>query len=143
MIKYFASVIFLFIVDRLAKIYAVKKTLDNDGGFIDLHINPNIAFSIPLPTVILYPLVIIALFILIYFWLKSLSKKSILIWPWGLLIVGAFSNLLDRFYYQGVVDFINVPFFTVFNLADIYISLAVIWILYYELIFSRSKEVSK
>ena len=57
-----------------------------------------------------------------------------------MLIVGAFSNFIDRFYYQGVVDFINVPFFTVFNLADIYISLAVIWILYYEAIY-KSKNV--
>ena len=60
-------------------------------------------------------------------------------WPWGFLVVGAFSNFIDRFYYQGVVDFISVPFFTVFNLADVYISLAVIWILYLEVIYKKKK----
>ena len=139
MIKYFTSIVSLFLVDRLTKIYAVKKPLENDGGFFDVHINPNIAFSLPLPTIILYPLLIIVLIIIDYFWLKSLNKKSILIWPWGLLIIGAVSNFIDRFYHQGVVDFINVPFFTVFNLADIYISLAVIWILYYEGIYRKKK----
>ena len=140
MIKSFSIIIFLFIVDRFTKIYAVKKPLDNDGGVFDLHINPNIAFSLPLPTMVLYPLLIVVIIIIVYLWLKSLKKKSILIWPWGMLIVGAFSNFIDRFYYQGVVDFINVPFFTVFNLADRYISLAVIWILYYEAIY-KSKNV--
>ena len=62
-----------------------------------------------------------------------------LIWPWGLIIIGAVSNLLDRILYQGVVDFINIEWFTVFNIADIYISLGVIWILIFEL-FIRNKK---
>jgi len=43
-------------------------------------------------------------------------------------LIGAISNLLDRLSYGGVVDFISIPFFTVFNFSDIYIFIGVAWI---------------
>lgn len=139
MIIYFVSLIVLFVADRLSKFYFVNKTPEALGGFIDLHINENLAFSLPIIDYILYPLVLLVIFIVINFWLKAYKNKNILIWPWGLLIVGAISNLLDRFQYGGVVDFINVPYFTVFNVSDIYISVAVVWILWYEMFFKKLK----
>lgn len=139
MIIYFVSLIVLFVADRLSKFYFVNKTPEALGGFIDLHINENLAFSLPIMDYILYPLVLLVIFIVINFWLKAYRIKNILIWPWGLLIVGAISNLLDRFQYGGVVDFINVPYFTVFNVSDIYISIAVVWILWYEMFFKKQK----
>ena len=130
MIKYFFSILFLFLVDRFTKVYLLKQpSLDNQGGFIDLHLNSNIAFSWPTPDFILYPVIIIILVALISVWLKNFKENTVVIWPLGLIIIGAISNLLDRLSYGAVVDFINVPFFTVFNLSDIYIFLGVVWIL--------------
>ena len=127
MIKYFVSLIILFIIDRSSKIYQVKNP--SSDGFFQLHFNSNIAFSWPLPVWVLYPSIIIILFIIIWLWLIAYRTKSNLIWPWGMIIIGAVSNLLDRILYKGVIDFINIPYFTILNLADIYISLGVIWIL--------------
>ena len=49
-----------------------------------------------------------------------------MIWPWSLIALGAISNVVDRIYYKAVIDFIDIPYFTVFNLSDIYIFLGVV-----------------
>lgn len=50
-----------------------------------------------------------------------------------LILSGATSNLLDRFFYSGVIDFIHFHFgnwsFPIFNLADIFIVIGVLWIM--------------
>ncbi len=135
MFKYYSSLIFLFVLDRLSKIYVVNKT--PHGAFIDFQLNNQMAFSLPVDYFILYPLVILLLVFISSFWLKNYQRGTILIWPWGMLIIGAVSNLLDRLHYGGVVDFISVPYFTVFNISDIYISVAVVWIFWYELIYKK------
>jgi lipoprotein signal peptidase len=50
-----------------------------------------------------------------------------------LIIIGAISNLLDRIYQGGVIDFINFFGLTIINFSDIYISLGVAWLLFDEL----------
>jgi len=128
MMKYWFSIISLFIIDRLSKVYMLQKPpLIDKVGFIDLHFNPNVAFSWPVVDFILYPLIIIILVLLVHYWLKDWKDKKISVWPLGLIIIGAVSNLLDRLSYGGVVDFISVPFFTVFNFSDIYIFIGVVW----------------
>ncbi len=52
--------------------------------------------------------------------------------PAGLLLGGAFSNVYDRFFHEGVVDMVywHCGFnFAVFNFADVMIDLAVVWFL--------------
>lgn len=117
MIKYFTGLLFLFIIDRFTKIYF--QTADKNAG---------IAFSLSVPGFILYPLLILAVFLVVFFWIKNLKSKNILKWPWGLVLIGAISNILDRAYYGGVIDFINVPNFTIFNLADVFICFGILWI---------------
>lgn len=140
--RYFFTFLFLFTFDRLSKVYFIKKAaFGSTGGFFDLHINQNIAFSLPVPSVIIYPLFSIIFIFLLFAWHEAHIKKSILIWAWGLMIVGAISNVLDRLQYGGVVDFINVPYFTVLNISDIYISLGLIWIVWYQLKVDKQTKV--
>jgi signal peptidase II len=58
-----------------------------------------------------------------------------------LIAAGGISNLIDRFIYNGVIDFISLSFFGthlfVCNLADIYITLGAIMLL---LRFRRPKQ---
>jgi signal peptidase II len=51
-----------------------------------------------------------------------------------LVLVGGTSNLMDRFIYGGVVDFIHISFgewsFPIFNFADVFICLGVCFMIY-------------
>lgn len=52
--------------------------------------------------------------------------------PTGLLIGGALGNLIDRLAHGGVTDFIKLPLWPAFNVADIAITfgvLALLWVL--------------
>ncbi len=127
-----ALVLFLlFVVDRLSKQLALK-TL-SQGFFIfpevglELQLNPDLAFSLSIPTWLMYLLLLIVFSGLIY-WLAQLvrNKEIISVWLTGGLLIGGFSNLLDRVQQGAVVDFIRFYFFPVFNLADIYIILAIV-----------------
>lgn len=50
--------------------------------------------------------------------------------PTGLLIGGAVGNLLDRLIHGGVTDFIKLPLWPAFNVADIAITLGVLSLLW-------------
>jgi signal peptidase II len=54
-----------------------------------------------------------------------------LVWlPTGLLIGGALGNLIDRTLHGAVTDFVDLPLWPAFNLADVAITLGVISLLY-------------
>jgi signal peptidase II len=54
-----------------------------------------------------------------------------LVWlPTGLLIGGAIGNLIDRTFEGAVTDFIDLPLWPAFNLADVAITLGVLTLLY-------------
>lgn len=43
----------------------------------------------------------------------------------GLILAGAIGNFIDRLLYGAVTDFIDIPFFSVFNVADSAITISV------------------
>ena len=95
------------------------------GGFLHLRVsrNPGAAFSLGTSLTALYSLIAITVIIVIL-----RTSRRIRSLPWaitlGLLLGGATGNLTDRiFRYPGpfrgwVVDWIQVPHWPVFNLAD-------------------------
>jgi len=95
------------------------------GGFLKLRVdrNPGAAFSFAPGLTILFSLIAIAVIVVI---LRSSRRIRSLAWAitLGLLLGGATGNLIDRiFRYPGVfrgwvVDWIQVPHWPVFNLAD-------------------------
>lgn len=86
--------------------------------------NKNIAWSIPIAPAIFYFvwIAIIAVLISIFFRAKSPSLKIFLIF----IFSGAISNIIDRVRFGCVVDYIDLKFFPVFNLADVYIAVGII-----------------
>jgi len=58
-----------------------------------------------------------------------------------LIITGSVSNIIDRIYYQGVIDFIFLHYndwsYPVFNLADVYIVVGVMY-MFYNFYMSKS-----
>lgn len=80
--------------------------------------NTGIAFSFPLPLWVIIP----ASLIIVSFLVRELWRRKN-IWTYGLIVIGALGNLIDRFWHGFVIDWISVWEFPIFNLADTYISL--------------------
>lgn len=115
-----------FILDRYLKNLAVTTNKSHDllGDILAFNFIPNynIAFSLPLKgpwLIITIGLIIIAITIyLILFKLKRSEKISFF-----LILLGAISNLIDRLQYGFVIDYFDLKWFTIFNLADVLITL--------------------
>jgi len=92
-----------------------------------------IAFSIPLTWLLLKVITIALIFgIFWYYWKHESKRNSILInLSYTLIFAWALWNAWERIFRWYVTDFISVEYFAIFNLADSYITLGAIWLLYY------------
>jgi len=79
---------------------------------------------------------------LIYFLIKYKGVYSYLI---ALIIGGSLGNLFDRIYYHAVPDFIDLHLanyhWFIFNVADIFISVGIIGLLFIEV--TKKEKISK
>ena len=76
-------------------------------------------------TTLLIVLVALALLALVLYFVRHQAKP--LVWlPVGLLIGGAVGNLVDRVRDGGVTDFLKIPLWPAFNVADIAITVGVL-----------------
>ncbi|MFH1188130.1 MAG: signal peptidase II [bacterium] len=135
-LRYFCFFVFLYSVDRLSKLFFVNNP-DYFKNFylfqLSFSINKNIAFSLAVPSVIIFLLVLGTLVFLFYLLIKNYRKNNFsFVFFLSLIIIGALSNLFDRIKFGWVIDFIYVPHFTVFNFADIYITFGVVLWLWNE-----------
>jgi len=120
-----------FIMDRLLKSVALNAGSETFqrliGNFFTFRFtaNPYMSFSLALPHWLLYSLIFLVIALLIYYIFYLILNKKGQKWEIPLLtiiLVGAISNILDRCLYGYVVDYFELRFFTVFNLADVMIS---------------------
>jgi len=115
--------------------------------------NNGAAFSLFANSIVLVLLIILAIGVIAYLYIRNINTGSL--WYkliFGLIIGGALSNLIDRVRHGGyVVDFIsfNIPqfnfHFAIFNLADAAISVGVI-LLFVTLLFGsvlKPEEAAK
>lgn len=103
--------------------------------------NYNIAFSLPLPAFLIYFLVISALIFLCFLWWYVLSSGNFkILFAISLVIIGALSNLIDRFALGYVVDYINIFIWPIFNLADCLIVVGILVYIVSELRLSQQTQ---
>ena len=141
-------VLSIFFFDRVTKIYLIN--LQSLGIDVDFYIFPFLNFFLVWNTGIgfglaslesnifyhiLTAIIAIINIVLIVFLLKA---KGIYIYLFALIIGGSLGNLLDRIYYYAVPDFIdlhlgNFHWFT-FNVADIFITVGIIGLMFTELL---------
>ncbi len=98
--------------------------------------NQNLAWSIPIAPAIFYLAWVTVITVLIYAFIrtKAITHKIFIV----LIFAGAISNLIDRIRLGCVVDYIDLKFWPVFNLADVYITVGVISLLF--VIASAAKQ---
>ncbi|MDP2587291.1 MAG: signal peptidase II [bacterium] len=107
-------------------------------------INPAVAFSLPVPLWGVLVAFIVLLGVLVFAWRSWPETKPISrAWATGLLAGGALSNLIDRFVFGGVRDFIDLRVWPMFNLADLALSLGVILLLWYAFRPSRTSHATQ
>jgi len=92
--------------------------------------NTGIAFSIPVPPLLLVFLTIGLILFVIYFIEKELNlSKKLAQFASALILGGAIGNLIERIGRGYVIDFISIGSWPTFNFADIYITLGVLLVL--------------
>jgi len=59
---------------------------------------------------------------------------------WWFILGGGASNLVDRLFRGGVVDYIALPVLPRFNLADVAIALGGVWLIFVQLPYGKAKS---
>ena len=131
-------IIIVWLLDLITKTWAVDALANNkvinvfgDVLRFRLAFNTGGVFGIfqgnPLTFHILTGLAIV--FLIIYF-IKTPNKNNIFIWATSLILGGAFGNFTDRFFYHGVIDFIDMGVndlrWPTYNIADSCISIGAV-----------------
>ncbi len=144
-------ILIIFVFDRASKIYVIN-LIQSTGGeiflydFLNLTLNWNtgIAFGLLSSKANLFyhfvsALILLIIIYLIYLMVTSDKFGKITI---SFIIGGAFGNFYDRVNYYAVPDFVdlhisNFHWFT-FNVADIFISIGIIILIFREIIFKKT-----
>ena len=114
-------IILLVVLDQISKYFFYDQELRSSLPFLEPLLNTGISWGIQIsaPLIIGISLVCVVLFGYLYY------KKFLSFWEISLFIAGTVGNLLDRFFWGGVRDFISLGNFPVFNLADAFLTAAV------------------
>tara|TARA_Y100000590_G_scaffold333996_1_gene379959 strand:+ start:165 stop:635 length:471 start_codon:yes stop_codon:yes gene_type:complete len=146
--KKFLIILSVFIFDRITKIYLIN--LQETGTDVDFYILPFLNFYLVWNTGIGFGLaslesnifyhmltafISIINLILIFLLLKA---KGSYVYFLALIIGGSLSNLFDRIYYYAVPDFIDIHIgnfhWFIFNVADIFITVGIIMLMFSEIL---------
>ena len=153
----FSLILILFFIDRFSKLYIIN--LDEElfgpeifsSKFLNIHLiwNKGIAFGLfSFSETYFYNLISIIIAIIIFALLIMIIrserlKRFLLI----LILGGALGNFYDRLIYKAVPDFIdfhvNDFHWFIFNVADIFISIGVFFVILYEIIDNNLEKNEK
>ena len=151
---YSGIILFIFLADRISKLYVL--TILENLGSVDIRINSyinlilvwnrGIGFGLlSFSQVEIYNLITILIafinLLILYFIVKSKDNSA---YFFLIILGGSLGNLFDRIYYSAVPDFIDISYkgyhWFVFNVADIFISLGIICLIFAELLNYKKKN---
>ena len=151
---YFGIILFIFLADRISKLYILSVL--EDLGFVDININSYINLILVWNTGIgfgllsfeqseiynlMTTLIIFVNLFIIYLIIKSKDNS---VYYFLIILGGSLGNLFDRIYYSAVPDFIDISYkgyhWFIFNVADIFISLGIICLIFAELLNYKKKN---
>ena len=143
----FLFVFFIFFVDRTSKTYVINLAEGQDN--LDLYINPFLNIILVWNTGIAFGLLsfdsnlvynaitILILFINLFIFYLIIKSEKFVLFSLILVLGGSLGNLYDRLYYSAVPDFIDLNYngyhWFIFNVADIFITLGIICLIFAEL----------
>ena len=148
-------VLIIFLIDRISKIYILKLAeLENKvdfylTGYLNIYLiwNKGIAFGIlSIDDDYIYNIIsLLIAFIIIIILIMTIKASGLKKYCLLFILGGALGNLFDRVYFSAVPDYIdfhigNFHWF-IFNVADIFITMGVICLIYAEIFFNKKKDV--
>ena len=150
----FFIVIIIFGLDRISKLYVLN--LAETDQYVNIYINKFLNFHLIWNTgvgfglfssdtnfyynLITFLIILINVIILIMIFKTSNYKFFLLL----IILGGSIGNLFDRIYYKAVPDFVDLHYndfhWYIFNVADIFITVGVICLIFAELFFNRKEN---
>lgn len=171
--RFFIATFFVILADQLSKTLAIyflppDRSIPVLGDFfrLTLVLNPGGVFGSRLGSQNFYTFIsIIAIGVVLWFFIKTKGTGNILMTGLCLVLGGAIGNLLDRFRFGEVVDFLDFDFFNihlspkeilffkfpgfsidrwpVFNLADSFVLIGMILVVIHLVFFKESSASEK
>ena len=144
-------ILLIFLIDRISKIYVIhldQKLLGSEifsSKFLNINLiwNDGIAFGLlNFEKENLYNLLTALILIIIMFIiLMSINTKGLKKFSFLIILGGAIGNVFDRIFTKAVPDFIDFHIgkfhWFIFNVADIFITLGVVFLIYLEIIVKK------
>ena len=145
---------FIFILDRLSKLYIIKIAETNNT--VDIYLSPYLnlyliwnkgiafgLFSFEQSSIYNFVTILIVFitFVILIMIVKSNDYRAYFL---IFILSGSLSNLFDRINYSSVPDFIDFHIndfhWFIFNVADIFISVGVVCLIIAEFIFNKTSK---
>ena len=144
-------IFFIFIIDRISKIYIIflnKKNLETEfysSEFLNIILiwNKGIAFGLlSFDESYTYNIITsLILCIILILFVLTFKTERIKKYSYIMITGGALGNLFDRVVYNSVPDFIDIHYsglhWFIFNIADIFITIGVICLIYDEIFLEK------
>ena len=150
----FFIVIIIFGLDRISKLYVLN--LAETDQYVNIYINQFLNFHLIWNTgvgfglfssdtnfyynLITLLIILINVIILIMIFKSSNYKFFLLL----IILGGSLGNLFDRIYYKAVPDFLDLHYndfhWYIFNVADIFITVGIICLIFAELFLNRKEN---
>ena len=148
-------ILLMFFLDRISKIYVInldKKFFGSEifsSKYLNVSLiwNEGIAFGLlsfdqdNLYNLLTFLIILIIFFIIVMILKSSGFKKYALL----LILGGALGNIFDRLMYKAVPDFIDFHVgdfhWFIFNVADIFITIGVIFVIFLEIIDNNKEKL--
>lgn len=133
LILFVAVALSAIIVDQITKILVAVKRPELDLGFLSIHFvqNTGAGFGILKGQMALLAIISAIVVMGVIYYYKKIPQETWVQLLFGLFLGGVAGNLIDRILRKYVVDFIDVGFWPVFNVADMAISVSVLGLVLY------------
>ena len=151
---YFGIILFIFLADRISKLYILSVL--EDLGFVDISINSYINLILVWNSGIGFGMLsfdqsniynaitTLIIFINLFIVYLIIKTNDFRVYFFLIILGGSLGNLFDRIYYSAVPDFIDISYndyhWFIFNVADIFISLGIICLIFAELLNYKNKN---